>query len=557
MKYRLLYLFVVINAFVFQLAAQDVHERVYVHTDKQSYLTGEMVWMKLYTTDGDGRLQTLSKVGYVELVSATDPEAQVKIELADGVGSGWLEVPSALKTGYYHLVAYTRYMHNEGESVFYQKPILIINPFELEGQRAAGNISDSPMPGEEYGANTTTIALSTNKSGYTKREKGEIRISRLPEEAVSLSVSIAGEEPFVVNTNTIARWKKELPAKKNNSLSGSLLPEYEGAIIDAVLVNMDTEATESASDVTTLLSFPGKEIQLFGGQADDKGNVSFYTQQVTGKKELTTTAISANGKRFRVDLKPLVSRYSATLPVFSAGLIEQDYLLYRNLSVQVSQAYLADKVQFQEIPVYSYLNSSREYVLDNYTRFPNMEEVFLEFISMARIRKINNNRFFSVLLEGQRDFSSGYALVLLDNIPITDHDKMCDYNPLLIRKIDIYQGNYSFGGNIFSGIVSFSTYNNDYPGIVFDESTQLLDYEGTQVNRYFYSPDYGVEPVNSRMPDFRHTLLWEPLLDSEGRQTITIPFYTSDLTGKYQITVEGIGREGTIIFKQSTFEVTE
>ena len=37
---------------------------------------------------------------------------------------------------------------------------------------------------------------------------------------------------------------------------------------------------------------------------------------------------------------------------------------------------------------------------------------------------------------------------------------------------------------------------------------------------------------------------------------MTIPFYTSDLPGEYTITVEGIGRNGTIVNATYTINVT-
>jgi hypothetical protein len=97
-------------------------------------------------------------------------------------------------------------------------------------------------------------------------------------------------------------------------------------------------------------------------------------------------------------------------------------------------------------------------------------------------------------------------------------------------------------------MLAFYSYKNDYPGITFDVSTQLFDYEGTQPYRYFYAPAYNESNVSSRLPDFRHTLLWEPSIQTEGQAEIIIPFTTSDLPGSYLITIEGIGSEGTIVY---------
>ena len=50
--------------------AGELRERVYLQTDKQFYLSGELVWMKFIATDLDQRLSDVSKVGYVELLDS-------------------------------------------------------------------------------------------------------------------------------------------------------------------------------------------------------------------------------------------------------------------------------------------------------------------------------------------------------------------------------------------------------------------------------------------------------------------------------------------------------
>ena len=104
--------------------AGELRERVYLQTDKQFYLSGELVWMKFIATDLDQRLSDVSKVGYVELLDSASAVVQARLVLEKGVGNGCLQLPSTLPTGNYRLVAYTRYMRNEGEErhALFQRP---------------------------------------------------------------------------------------------------------------------------------------------------------------------------------------------------------------------------------------------------------------------------------------------------------------------------------------------------------------------------------------------------------------------------------------------------
>jgi hypothetical protein len=62
----------------------------------------------------------------------------------------------------------------------------------------------------------------------------------------------------------------------------------------------------------------------------------------------------------------------------------------------------------------------------------------------------------------------------------------------------------------------------------------------------FYSPKYGLKPSDVAEPDVRSTIFWSPnvLTDANGRAKVK--FYTSDVTGNYTISMEGIGSNGGI-----------
>jgi len=535
-------------------------ERVYLQTDKQLYLSGELLWLKLYTTNEEGELLSLSKIGYVELIHDSIPEIQIKIDIRDGTGAGWMELPAMLPTGYYRMIAYTRYMRNEGEPAFFEKLIAIVNPFHQDNELYADE-TNTPFTFQPIAKNNTGLEISTDKPLYTTRDNGTIRIKGLPVENISLGISIAGIDPVLVtdmaNEETgINGWKNQLSGESTSLSNQRLLPEYEGAIIDGVLIDLETGNPADTPNEANLLSFPGQEIQLFAGQTDKQGNVTFYTQCVTGKQELTTTAIASSGKKYRIDiLSPYAAHAPKPLPLFKPDSTWLNYLQQRNLAVQVTHAFLADSLSIiQKItPCTNYRPYSR-YELDEYTRFPNMEEVFIEFITFAGIRRTNEGRRFSMINESFNGYTSN-VLVLLDNIPVADHELMSKYNPLLIKTIELHIGRYIFSSVLFEGIIAFYSYKNDYPGITFSENTQIYDYEGAQPYRYFYSPDYSESSAYSRMPDFRHTLLWEPSTQSYGRDELTIPFTTSDIPGRYVITVEGIGEKGTRIRAIHSFEV--
>jgi hypothetical protein len=227
----------------------------------------------------------------------------------------------------------------------------------------------------------------------------------------------------------------------------------------------------------------------------------------------------------------------------------RNYIETRMMSVQMQEACVADSLsRIAGIPAYFMHTPSRIYHFDDYTRFDRMDVTFTEFIPQARIIRTPTGRVFNTMVEGRTGYTTGTPLVLLDNIPVTDHEQMASYNPYLIKSLYVYLGRFKWGGLIFDGVLSFETFNHDYPGISFGASTQLFDYNGALPFRRFYAPVYHEGEGKSRLPDFRHTLLWEPVVESRDQTAISIPFYTSDLPGDYLITLEGFGSEGSIIW---------
>ena len=558
----------------------QTRERVYVQTDKQLYMSGELLWLKMYTTDTDGKLQSLSKIGYVELIRDSIPEVQIKLDIPDGTGVGWMELPVMLPTGYYRMIAYTRYMRNEGENVFFEKTIAIVNPFH-QNEALYSDDTKTSFAFRPIENSRPAFDLSIDKTSYTIRDNGTIRIDNLPAENISLGISIAGIDPILAANPTIDTWKGQLATKNTPVGTIQYLPEYEGAIIDGIVIDLetgnpviDTQDAENQSvfdramqafygqgaeeGAINLLSFPGNEIQLFAGQLFTNGEITFYTQCVTGKHELATTAIAPSGKKYRIDMQsPFVRHTPVNVPLFNPDSAWLDYLELRNLSVQVTHAYLADSLSIiKEITPCTDLVPHRRYILDDWTRFSSMEELFIEFISMCRIRRTGEGRRFSMADETFLS-SSDNILVLLDNIPVPDHELVINYNPLSVKTIDVHFGQYIFGNRVFDGIIAFYTYKNDYPGITFGESTQIYDYEGAQPYRYFYAPKYDAISVSSPLPDFRHTLLWEPDFQTKGQSTVVIPFSTSDIAGEYCIIVEGITSEGQPLRGVAHFQVGE
>ncbi|MBV9989190.1 MAG: hypothetical protein JO301_16040, partial [Chitinophagaceae bacterium] len=110
-------------------SAGDLQEKLFVHTDKDFYMSGELMWFKIYLTNARTlKPLDLSKVCYVELLSKDNkPVLQAKLALLEAMGNGSFQLPYSVNSGNYVLRAYTNWMKNKGADLFFEKPIKIVN----------------------------------------------------------------------------------------------------------------------------------------------------------------------------------------------------------------------------------------------------------------------------------------------------------------------------------------------------------------------------------------------------------------------------------------------
>ncbi|MDO1447935.1 carboxypeptidase-like regulatory domain-containing protein [Rhodocytophaga aerolata] len=105
----------------------QAEQKIYLHLDKNFYVSGEMLWYSAYLVDASSHgLYPESQVAYIDLISPEGKQInQQKIKVIDGRAAGNLALPTLLPTGVYRLRAYTNWMQNAAPDYFFDKPIEI------------------------------------------------------------------------------------------------------------------------------------------------------------------------------------------------------------------------------------------------------------------------------------------------------------------------------------------------------------------------------------------------------------------------------------------------
>jgi len=203
-----------------------------------------------------------------------------------------------------------------------------------------------------------------------------------------------------------------------------------------------------------------------------------------------------------------------------------------------------------------YGQPDESYLLDDYTRFPVMEEVLREYVAGIRVRNKNNNFSFQIPNKINNRILDGSPLVLLDGVPVFSANQLMSIDPLKVKEIEVVARKYYLNGISTDGIASFRTYTGDMAGYKPDSKALVLDYDGILLKKEFYTPRYdSPAQTESRKPDKRVLLLWAPDISVSGNQKKIVEFYTSDVKGVFQIIVQGLTESGNPVSFVTEFKV--
>ncbi len=348
-------------------------------------------------------------------------------------------------------------------------------------------------------------------------------------------------------------WTQVLANKKPNF---SYLPEYYGHMITAKITNTITNAP--AKDIVTYLGVPGKRVQLYTAASDSAGRLLYFTRDFYGPGELVAQTNQLLDSTYRIDIaSPFSEQTSKTVyaPFRYSTNMSAD-LQAHSLGTQVINIYTGNALKrFDDSVIDStafYGQPGKVYKLDDYVRFTTMEEVLREYVKEDNIVNVRGKFHIKVLTH--IGFLDGDPLVMMDGVPFFNINKIFAVDPLKVKKLEVVPNVYYHGPAVETGIFSFTTYKGDLGGMELDPRAVVIDYEGLQLQRQFYSPVYDTpQQTAGRVPDFRNLLYWSPTVTVQGKNAVS--FYTSDQKGKYAGVIQALSTNGDAATKTFTFEV--
>lgn len=569
-----LYIVLFLNLLLFGLTQQAdcqfipsglVEEKIVLIADRNMYVVDENIQFKAgYLSNRNLEDLTWSRVLYVELISSDGTSyLKSKFPLSKEGASGEIQIPGQLLSGIYYLKAYTRWMRNypSGNYAYYQ--VKVINPFEskLAGESRIKTSSEL-VPSREI-AIGNTISMGTGKSVYGKREKVNVNMllkkdttqsdfyfyeNSLDEEYYySISVVKSGLKS---SSALYSEWTQTI----NRENIASYYPEIYGISLSGrVLDQSDKQAVTNANIRLSLLN---GQSYYSATKTSEKGQFFFslpYSEQVHD------FYIDTEKEGLRLDIR--IDQDFCQRPValediaFSLSADEEILAKGMSISAQLTRKYESSLPGIEVLSPAgdqgSFFGSpNKVYYTKKYIELPNVEEFLFEI--MPEVTVSYHNEVPSIHSSKLNSFNNYPFLILIDNIPLTDAATFLRIKTSSIERFDLVDNSYVIGNSKYNGIINAHSMNQDLAGIDLPKNSMFFSYSlfspTTKNKKQFVQ--------NSRLPDRRMCLYWNPDHILKAGEISEISFYTSDIPGEYEIIIQRISKlDGGLRFFKEQFLV--
>ena len=547
MRHLILSLFLLL--LIAPLSAQQWSpEHVDVLTDKECYLAGERLCVRVDVTLPDGTASP-SRVAYVEVADTRQLHAQAMVNLLEGQGWAEIALPATMHSGCYQLTAYTRAMCNFGAETFFTSLIGVINGEQLSRR---DDVLFLPYSADSIHGELSYDLLTSN----VYAPGADITVQLPTATASNLAMTVEASPLFVqFGDGSIPNPRVLEPSNPSNSsnLSNSsnpsnpqtalyYTPELEGHLVRAVS-SLQLSADEKLPPIRqSRLALVGKMASLFDGQPQPDGSFLYYTTGIYGKLPTLINAYDYSGRAVPMQLaSPYLQVLPKSLPTLQVYCQEPSLNTRATAARQQAAAsrWLGTDSLAHSTGFMSH-EPRRFYDHDEYTQMSTIREVLLEFVKGVQRRKEMSVSMLFTQEEETQQYSNWPALVLLDGMPVYDIDEILDYDAHLVKYVQIYSGRFNFGNSCCQGVISFITRGGRLSNYKLDAGSHLMSYSFPQDRPAF----------QRQIPLEQGTLLWQPSV-----RTPQFTFPAPATPGRYLINVQGRTPEGTPLKVYTEFEV--
>ena len=539
----------------FTTSSENIIETIIVNTNTNTLIVGETLFYKIYCAIPQNKKIGLSKIAYIALVDKNKNTVfKHKLFLNDGKASSSYFLPSSLETGNYKLIGYTHLILNQIQKKINIVDINIINPYKninsTLSDKSISNTTNTII--KEYAGNDIKIILP--KTEFNTRELVNIE--------VNANSKIINNGEFCISVQKIDALStafSDINVQEIIATDYNPIPEIRGELIHGKIVSK--QINNSLNDKVISLTIQGENKEFKITKSNNLGKFIFNLEKSNNNKNVLLQVVDPERSNYSLELsKPVVLDYSKLS--FTDLNLKTSYvksLEERAIASQIENAFFTQKKDSTKITKNDIKLFDPKLItifnIKDYTRFTSIKETILEIMS-SRLELIKNREIYTLKVndfDAKNEFPYP-TLVLFDGILIQNTNDILDYNTNNLESISVLSGAYEYGTQKYNGVVHFKSKNNDYKLKEKNDAIIYPDLLRPQSNTNFYQPNYATNDISKRIPDYRYQLLWKPSFKLNNAKNI-FSFYTSDVTGLYEIIIQGVDGNGKPIKSKNTITV--
>lgn len=396
-----------------------------VDTDRAWYLAGEP--MKVSVTFDN------AFIAYAELCDTYGMAVGTIISVKDSEGTGIMELPSNLHSGYYVLNVYTR-----DNAKVCNKLVAVIN------------------------------TLSKNRDDDIEWVKAE-NCKVMPDGAAELvnekEADMCENEGHIINARVKNVYDghqfKGSQIVASLSIIGKQIHYFEGKMIDDSTAVFNTFGVNGkqplvlSARTATGVNLPIEMISPFAMLLPKKlPHLVFHYQ----RDEVERRSIAMQRHQMAITPEKRELQLGVFADVATEETVPLDY----------------DDTLFGVKPFLTYN-------LDEYRQFLTIREVLVEYVGCVSKNKTNGIPHLYVTVDADDYHGLFPSLVLIDGMPVFDIEQLLSYDARRINYINIYGGQYAFGNDVYNGILSFVTRSGQLTNYPIEHNMQYLVYDFPQL----------------------------------------------------------------------------
>ncbi len=513
-----------------QTDPREYNEQMKLIANHDVLVSGENLELSVRVQLEDQSFQ-ISRLAYVEIISSKgEPVIQEKVELDNsGKGQASIYIPLTVETGNYLLFGSTKWMRNFGSTVFPKQQITIVNPFKKISTDQFEKIESGEL--NELVNQSLQIELDRKKIGT----RDSVNITLSSDESFHGSLLVRMKRPSL-GSDRIENTQSDV-----EDITVIHLPDFNGEMISGQVI--DSRKNPIGNKPFTIHTGDQNAI-IYQLVTNAEGNFEFLVDP-ENTDELVVQGINSEAVIFD---SPYLGSYDfVDLPnKINLDIDSIDsWLLSRAQQIQVGDIYNNIQMNNQERARKRIVDTSPViYSLDDYTRFPTLEDPIIEYIQHLELKRNGSSKELYVRNVPNRTLIQNNVLTCLNWIPLP-LTEILTIDQSMIQQVEIYPVQFDMGSEGYTGAVNFSSYQNTDPfEMLPDYSTQVYPYQSpVQSNQ--------IQPttVDIITPDLRDVLLWIPHLSLDAELTSTFVVRTSDLSGEFEIILKGMIEEDNTVKK--------